>query len=148
MVNKLNDIVWVVNPRHDSLRQLMQKLEEYALEMAVVKGIKVQSNIQTGIENLNLPMESRRNIYLICKEAINNAVKYSGASILEIRIYPIDHSVEFLIKDNGKGFNNTAIKKGDGLGNMQKRADEIGAKLILQSRENEGTSVSLHYKIT
>jgi ligand-binding sensor domain-containing protein/two-component sensor histidine kinase len=148
MVNKLNDIVWVVNPRHDSLKQLIQKLEDYALEMAVVKGIKVYTDIQTGIEDMNLPMESRRNIYLICKEAINNAVKYSGASILEIRIHPIDHTLEFLIKDNGKGFDSAAAKKGDGLENMQKRADEIGAKLILQSKDNEGASVSLQYKIT
>ena len=148
MVNRLSDIVWVVNPQHDSLQKLIQKLEEYATEMAVVKGIKIQADTQASIAEVRLPMQSRRNIYLICKEAINNAIKYSQATRLELNVHAFDHSVEFSIKDNGKGFDAATVKKGNGLENMQKRADEIGAKLLLQSKENEGASVSLQCKIT
>jgi signal transduction histidine kinase len=148
MVSRLNDIIWIVNPGHDSLQKLVQKLEEFATEMATVKGMKIQVNIQHSIAELKLPMETRRNIYLICKEAINNAVKYSQATRLELIVHAFDHSVEFFIKDNGKGFDMVAVKKGYGLENMQRRADEIGAKLMLQSKENEGASVSLQCKIT
>ena len=90
MVNRLNDIVWSVNPEHNSLKNLMQKLEEYAIEMAAVKNIKVQVNAPESLAELQLPVESRHNIYLLVKEAINNAVKYSEASLLELSgIIPI-----------------------------------------------------------
>lgn len=148
MVSKLNDIVWLVNPLHDSLQKLIRKLEEYSMEMGLVKGIKTLSDIHEKISDIKLPMETRRNIFLIFKEAINNAVKYSQATVLEIRVHAFDHSIEILIKDNGKGFDFSSVKKGNGLNNIQKRADEIGAKLILRSKENEGTSVCLQCKIT
>ena len=148
MVTRLNDIVWVVNPQHDSLQKLIQKLEEFATEIAMAKNIKVQVVVPSPIANLKLKMENRRNIYLLCKEAINNAVKYSHASLLELTVQEVDHSVQFLVRDNGIGFDVQTIKKGNGLENMQKRADEIGAKLVLHSDKNKGTEISLQCKIT
>lgn len=148
MVNRLNDIVWVINPQQDSLQKLMQKLEDYAIEMATARNMKIQTDIQSGIADLTLPMESRRNIYLICKEAINNAVKYSEANRLNLSVHAFDHSVEFSLKDNGKGFEPNTVKKGNGLENMQKRADEIGANFILQSKPGEGSLISIQCKIT
>src|SRR4029077_17482002 len=78
MVNKLNDIVWLINPDQDSLQKLIQRLEEYARDMAAIKNIQVKTNVSEHLHEHSLPMESRRNIYLFCKEAINNAVKYSN----------------------------------------------------------------------
>jgi signal transduction histidine kinase len=148
MISKLNDIVWFVNPQQDSLKKLVEKVEEYAETIASAKNILISASIPAKIENVKLPMENRRNIYLIFKEAINNAVKYSEASLLELSVQANETVVEFFIKDNGKGFDEKIIKKGNGLENMQKRADEIGAKLILSSKKNEGTSLLLQCKIT
>ncbi len=131
MVNRLSDIVWSVNPEHDSLKKFIQKLEEYAKEMATVKNIKVQVNAPGSLAELQLPVENRHNIYLFCKESINNAVKYSNASIIELSVHDFDHTIEFTIRDDGEGFDMATVKKGNGLMNMQKRADEIGAKLCL-----------------
>ena len=114
----------------------------------MAKNIKVQVVVPSPIANLKLKMENRRNIYLLCKEAINNAVKYSHASLLELTVQEVDHSVQFLVRDNGIGFDVQTIKKGNGLENMQKRADEIGAKLVLHSDKNKGTEISLQCKIT
>ncbi|CAN5554078.1 hypothetical protein BH10BAC2_BH10BAC2_40810 [soil metagenome] len=143
MVNKLNDIVWLVNPEQDSLQKLIQRLEEYAGEMAMIKNMQVKVIVPDNIHTINLPVEHRRNIYLFCKEAINNAVKYSNASLLELTIKEIDDKLEFAVTDNGKGFDTTIVKRGNGLDNMQKRADEIGALLALHTKQNKGTSVSL-----
>jgi two-component sensor histidine kinase len=148
MVNRLNDIVWVVNPQHDSLQKLVQKLEEFATEIAMTKKMKVNVRVESKIADLKFSMETRRNIYLLCKEAINNAVKYSHGSLLELTVQRFDHSVEILVKDNGTGFDTATIKKGNGLTNMQKRADEINAKLLVQSGKDNGTVISLQYKIT
>ena len=148
MVNKLNDIVWLVNPEQDSLKQMVDKLEEYAYQMATVKNIKVIVNIPEKIAGLKMSMDKRRNIYLLCKEAINNAAKYSNASLFELRIKDYDHSLEFLIKDNGKGFVVETVKKGNGLESMQKRAAEMGAKFHLESAPGQGTIISVQCKIT
>ena len=138
MVNKLNDIVWLINPDQDSLQKLAERLEEYARDMAAIKNMKVKITMPPKIVELSLPMENRRNIYLFCKEAINNAVKYSQGSLLELVIKETDGKLEFSVSDNGKGFDAVMVRRGNGLENMQKRADEIGAKLILHSKLNEG----------
>ena len=148
MVDKLNDIVWLINPEQDPLQKLLARLEEYATDMAAIKNIQVKINVPEKIADIDLPVESRRNIYLFCKEAINNAVKYSNASLLELIIKETEGKLEFSVKDNGKGFDAVMVRRGNGLENMQKRADEIGARLVLQSKENEGASVSLQCKIT
>jgi len=148
MVDKLNDIVWLINPEQDSLEKLIERLEEYATEMAAIKNMNVKVSVPDKIADIHLPVENRRNIYLFCKEAINNAVKYSNATQLELTVKEIDGKLEFSVSDNGKGFDAVMVRRGNGLENMQKRADEIGAKLVLQSKANEGASVSLRCQIT
>ena len=148
MVDKLSDIVWLINPEQDSLQKLVTRLEEYARDMAAIKNMQVKISVPEKIADINLPVENRRNIYLFCKEAINNAVKYSNATLLELTVKEVNGKLEFSVSDNGKGFDAVLVRRGNGLENMQKRADEIGAKLILQSKENEGASVSLQCKIT
>lgn len=148
MVDKLSDIVWLINPEQDSLQKLVTRLEEYATDMAAIKNMHIKITVPEKIADISLPVESRRNIYLFCKEAINNAVKYSNATLLELTIKETNGKMEFSVNDNGKGFDAVMVKRGNGLENMQKRADDIGAKLILQSKENEGASVCLQCKIT
>lgn len=148
MVFNLNDLVWAIKPNEDTFQKLIERLEDYASEMASVKDIKINITLTDAIDQLQLPVESKRNIYLICKEAINNAVKYSSATLLELTVKEINGKLEFKVSDNGKGFDLTSVKRGNGLLNMQKRADEIGAILKVYSNKNEGTSVMLQYKIT
>ncbi|MFZ1451655.1 MAG: tetratricopeptide repeat protein, partial [Ferruginibacter sp.] len=148
MVDKLSDIVWLINPEQDSLKKLVTRLEEYATDMAAIKNMQVKISVPEKIADINLPVENRRNIYLFCKEAINNAVKYSNASLLELTVKEVNGKVKFSVSDNGKGFDAVMVRRGNGLENMQKRADEIGAKLILQSKEKGGASVCLQCKIT
>lgn len=148
MVNRLNDIVWSINPEHNSLKNLIQKLEEYAREMAIVKNIKVHVNAPECLAQIKLPVESCHNIYLFGKEAINNAVKYSDASVLELNVGHFEDIIELTIKDNGQGFDIATVTKGNGLINMQKRADEVAAMLSMQSVSGQGTFISLKCKIT
>lgn len=148
MVEKLSDIVWAINPAHDSLKNLIQKIEEYATDMAVVKKIKVNSVMPAHISEIKIPVHIRQNIYLLFKEALNNAVKYSNASLIEFGVISADHYIKFWVVDNGKGFDPAAIRKGNGLVNMQKRAEEIGAILLVSPAEGGGTVISLRHKIT
>ncbi|HYK46208.1 MAG TPA: tetratricopeptide repeat protein [Parafilimonas sp.] len=148
MVNKLNDIVWLINPDQDSLQKLIQRLEEYARDMAAIKNMHVHVTMPAHLHEYVLPVESRRNIYLFCKEAINNAVKYSEGTLLDVSIKQEDNKLDFSVSDNGKGFDTFTVRRGNGLENMQRRADEIGANLLLKSEKGEGALVCMQLKIT
>lgn len=148
MVTKLNDIVWLLNPDQSHLSKLVEKLEDYASQMAGPKGLKVMVDFPDQLSEIDLTMEVRRNIYLICKEAVNNAVKYSQASLIRMDINKSDHQLIFNIIDNGIGFDPDIVKRGNGLNNMQHRADEIGGEIIFGINETGGTTIVLKYKIT
>ncbi len=149
MIGKLSDIVWLINPEKDSFQKLIERLEEFATEMGAIKGIDVQMQLQKSLQEVDLPVDKRRNIYLICKEAITNAVKYSGASQIEIVMEETDNKkLKLLIRDNGKGFNQVTVRKGNGLHNMQQRAAESEGQFVIHSLPGEGTTVSLVCKIT
>ncbi|MES2646686.1 MAG: 7TM diverse intracellular signaling domain-containing protein [Bacteroidota bacterium] len=147
MVDKLNDIVWLVNPTHDSMQELIQRLEEYATDMAHARNMQVKLSVPPGLIEYKMPVESRRSIYLFCKEAINNAVKYSEGTLLELIIIKSGGLMQFNVTDNGKGFDPATVQRGNGLENMQRRADDIGAKLQMNSVRDKGCSVSLQVKI-
>ena len=146
--DKLNDIVWFINPEQDTLQKLIQRLEEYAVDMATIKNMKVLITVPEQFSTQSLPVESRRNIYLFCKEAINNAVKYSEANLLELTVEESNKLLQITISDNGKGFDAETVKKGNGLYNMQKRADELGADFNIQSKPAADCLISLKVKIT
>lgn len=148
MALNLDDLVWTINPRQDSFEMLVERLEQYGTEICAAKGISFKVSCHSIVFKNKLPIEARHHIYLFGKEAINNAVKYSEATAIELIVKEAGGKLIFSVIDNGKGFDIDTIKSGNGLVNMQKRADEIGAKLLLQSKENKGTSVSLQCKIT
>ncbi|MFL5742203.1 MAG: histidine kinase [Flavisolibacter sp.] len=147
MVDKLSEIVWTVNPDQDSMDKLVQKLEEYAQETGSAKNIRVHSSICEDLKALILPMEDRRNIYLLCKEAINNAIKYSQCSELLLKAEFRENTLHFMVEDNGKGFDPAQIKKGNGLDNMMRRAKDLSACLEIDTCPGRGTKIILHKKI-
>src|SRR5438067_7518014 len=147
MVDKLNEIVWTVNPEQDSLQKLLQRLEEYAQEMGAIKNIKVSSAISSDLEEIRLPMEARRNIYLLCKEAINNAVKYSNCSELLLQVSSYSNNITFIIQDNGIGFDTKLVRRGNGIDNMIRRADALKTLLKINSDIGKGTRIILEKKI-
>jgi signal transduction histidine kinase len=147
MVNKLSDIVWAVNPEKNSLEELWQKLDDYAREMAYAKGIEVESDLNAPVSEVSLSMEERRNIYLLLKEGINNAIKYSGCSLLQLNISKKENQLFFYLADNGRGFDAQQVRKGNGLLSINHRAKELNAHLMLESAPGKGTSLQLIFNI-
>lgn len=148
MVNNLNDVVWAVNPRNDNVEEMLEHLKEYALGITQAKNIAVNWEIDAGIKNMKLPVEYRKNVYLICKEAVNNAVKYANCSKIIIGGHQANHQLTFSIYDNGKGFDTSDHASGNGLKNMQERANESNMQLAIESGKGKGTFISMKYPIT
>jgi signal transduction histidine kinase len=96
-----------------------------------------------SLNGLKLPMDIRRNFYLIFKEALNNLVKYSNATRASVLVSHENKRVTFIIRDDGVGFDNRAAYNGNGLNNMRRRAKEINAVLNIESSIGKGTSIEL-----
>ena len=94
-------------------------------------------------------MLTRKNLFLIFKEAFNNAVKYSGANDIVVQFdLKQKRALCMKITDNGCGFESVSCKRGNGLGNMQKRATEIKGKLKIVTDPGNGTAINVVCEIT
>ena len=147
MIEKLSDIVWLINPEQDTIAELFDRLEEFTHQVTNIRNMTVAVHIPEKFEEIHLPLEARRSIYLFCKEAINNAVKYSEGTKIWLEVKEDDAGLRFTVRDNGKGFDEMTIKKGNGLRNMQKRAEEIGAMVNFKNDHGIGTQIDMYYKI-
>jgi signal transduction histidine kinase len=148
MITRLKDMVWAIQPGHDTLDVLLERIKEYAGFMAGSKQMEAVADLPATNNALKISTEWRHQVFMIAKEIINNAVKYSGGSRLGITAVVKNNDFVFQIDDNGCGFNETEVKKGNGLENMQKRADEIGAQLKLITMPGGGTTWQMQTKIT
>jgi ligand-binding sensor domain-containing protein/two-component sensor histidine kinase len=143
----LSDIVWNINPKFDDLDHLFIRMKRYAADMLEGKNIKAELIFPEAIEKLSMPMDQRRDFYLIFKEAVNNLVKYSEAEEAQIKV-SIDHPfIRLEVEDNGQGFDELTLRYGNGLQNMKQRADKWRAILQVKSRPGQGTSISLDMKM-
>lgn len=141
-IENMSDIVWMVNPKNDSFENLFQKIEDYARKMASSNAIEVEY-INTIDHLSKIDLIKRRDIYLICKESINNAVKYAQASKLLVQLSKEQQQFVVLVKDNGTGFDTELVKKGSGLLNLQVRANALGAHISINSTPTIGTEIKL-----
>src|SRR6185436_7849423 len=116
-------------------------MRSFAYDLLGAKQIGFEFAADDDVSKIKLPMEVRKNLYLIFKEATNNMVKYSGADKAMFSIKGEKANLVMLIRDNGKGFDMNKLTEGNGLRNMRKRAEEIGAMLLIESFPGSGTSI-------
>ena len=147
MMESMSDIIWAINPQHDTVERLLLRMREFAVELLEPAGIHCSFDITDNDLALTVLPEERKFLYLIFKEALNNAVKYSAATSVSIQLHKDETVLRLSISDNGKGFEHHKIRKGNGIANMQQRAKAIDAELHIQSRLGEGTIITLEKKI-
>lgn len=141
-MDKMGDIVWMIKPGETEAGSLVQRMERFAYEVGTSKNMEIAVQLEE-LENVKLSMEQRKNIYLIFKEAVNNAAKYSGTRKIDIHSSLHNKELQLIIKDEGSGFDHHRTKKGNGLGNMMNRAEELGGRLEIGSVPEEGTTITL-----
>ena len=145
MAEKMSDIVWAINPQNDNLKKVITKLQAFTLNICTARNIRVQFEVDQAILSRHMSMQQRKNIYMISKEAINNAVKYSAAHNLFFALQHKGSHFLLTIKDDGSGFDMSNTTKGNGMINMLTRADEMKSELHIESTPGSGTLVSLKW---
>jgi two-component system, NarL family, sensor histidine kinase UhpB len=144
ILDNMSHIVWSINPANDSLEMMVFKMRDFASEILEPLGI----NFQFDAEGLDLKAKIspaiRKNLYLIFKESLNNASKYSKASEIKAKISTIDGNIILLVSDNGQGFSvEDEQNRGNGLRNMRERAAQIKGNISVDSQIGKGTHIKL-----
>lgn len=152
MISEMNDIVWAINPRNDSMSTILQRMESFARPLLASRNIQFRFEADDSILALQLEMTKRKNFYLIFKEAVNNALKYADSKNLWVTIRLEGNMLLLDVKDDGKGMDKTLADKvhslsGNGLPNMKRRAKEMNGKLVVESETGRGTSIRLQFPI-
>lgn len=119
----------------------------YASEMLENVGAELRFEVGEGVEALTLPMEKRKDFYLIFKEAIHNCAKYARAKRVEVALKKDGNTLMMSVKDDGVGFevSNSVTQNlgGNGLKNMRSRAAAMGGTLEVAAAPGAGTEVRL-----
>jgi signal transduction histidine kinase len=140
-VTAMQDMIWTIQPKNDSMLEVIHRMRDYAYPMAELKNIQLSFDIGENVPALVLPMDTRKNAWLVFKEALNNAFKYASASHIGVQLAQHNDMLEMSVKDDGKGFEPAGPRKGNGLANMHKRAELAGGSLLIKSVAGAGTAV-------
>lgn len=145
-IEQMSDIVWSINPKNDSGRNMLAKIKFAATELLESKNIVVHYQLCEGFEKLKFEMEQRKNLFLIVKEAIHNVSKNSEAANCYISILNRNSKLTMEIKDDGKGFDITNKQSlGNGIENMKRRAIDMDAKFSIDSSTGNGTTIKIEF---
>ena len=143
-VKSLDEIVWAVNPRNDTLAHLLDYAGQFTLDYLRTAGIRCRLDFPTEVPPRELSTDLRHNLFLVIKEALHNIFKHANASEVWLRATVSEEALEMLIEDNGRGF--TAAPDdalADGLRNMKQRMAEIGGTFRVESQPGSGTKIFL-----
>ncbi|HKS27410.1 MAG TPA: two-component regulator propeller domain-containing protein [Pyrinomonadaceae bacterium] len=150
LVDSMSDIVWSIDPRRDDLRNVVQRVRQFASDVLEPRGIEWTFTVPEELNRLRLDPEQRRHLYLIFKEAINNISRHAEARRVSLSISFDSRRLVCEIKDDGRGFAPKASQElpsngrgGHGLPNMQARAREIGGSMQVDSKPGGGTVLRL-----
>lgn len=144
LVDNLQDIIWVLNPRNDSLESLAAYIREYALRFFEPLAYEVGIHFPDGMGDSRLTEEQRRNVFLIVKETINNIARHASGRRVLITLEKQPKMAILSLRDDGVGFDPEAVRRfGNGLQNMQSRMEQIGGAYHLESAPGKGTLVRL-----
>ncbi|MBL0098225.1 MAG: ATP-binding protein [Bacteroidetes bacterium] len=157
-ITNLSDIVWSINPANDKGEVVFSRMESFASFLLSSKNIQLNFNCDEALRKMEFSMETRQHLFLIFKEAINNAAKYSNAKQVNVAVSLWNGKIKMSIADNGVGFtvpkwsengksNGSIHNGGNGLSNIRLRTDQLKGNLDIRSSA-EGTTLELVLPLT
>ena len=143
-VKSLDEIVWAVNPRNDTLSHLIDYMGQFATDYLRDAGVRCLLDVPDQTPVREVPANVRHNVFLVVKEGLQNIVKHAHATEVWLRINAGAHDLNVSIEDNGCGFEGQPQDAwADGLRNMRQRLAEVGGVCTITSRVKVGTTISL-----
>jgi len=141
MISKMGEIVWALNEKNDSLKDLLAYTRAYAAEYLLQHGIRIKIETPATIPDIFVSGEFRRNVFLTVKEALHNIIKHAHATDVKINIQ-VSGRLSILLYDNGIGFETGSVRPfSNGLMNMKKRIQDIGGEIEI--KRDHGTTLKV-----
>ncbi len=150
MVTALDEIVWAVNPKNDSINELVNYLAHFSEQFFRPTSIRCRLDLPDDVPPHSLSAEARHHLFLAFKEAINNAARHSQATQVIVRIVTFARELVISVEDDGRGIgaaDAAAGRVGNGLINMRDRMKQMGGRAEVQSTPGSGTKVALHFPL-
>jgi PAS domain S-box-containing protein len=151
LVQAMGDIVWAINPRKDSLQELIKRMRRFASDVFFSCGIKFQFETNEIEDAIALGANIRREVFVIFKEAVNNIARHSGCRNVNLELTINANRLILELDDDGRGFD--VLEKlsesfspeigGNGLINMKKRARELGGECVIESAIGKGSNIRI-----
>lgn len=143
LVESMSEIIWTLNPHNDKLEDLFAYLREQTTHYFEPLNIAYKINFPDNIPDIKLSNEQRRNLFLVSKEALNNALKHAAATSIEFMAVAGNGKIKFSVSDNGKGIDGGPKRaNANGLRNMVQRMKDIGGDIEWISENGKGTIVN------
>ena len=142
-IYELRDTIWAMNKSEITFEDLQTRISNY-IDKAHLYDANIQFsfNVDSSVDtSKTFTSVEGMNIHRVIQEAIHNSLKYANASQIKVEISKVVSNLVFKISDNGKGFNVSTVRRGNGLANMEKRIANIGGEIQIISKENQGTQV-------
>ncbi|MGN6530234.1 MAG: triple tyrosine motif-containing protein [Ginsengibacter sp.] len=140
LIENVSEIIWAMNPDFDTLSGMFAYLREQITKLLEYSGKEFQLQMPEIFADINIANTRRKNILMLVKEAVNNAIKHSNASSVDVIMVLINHHLQITIKDNGNGFDIHKKTTGNGLKNYAYRSALLNGTVKIHSDEN-GTQV-------
>jgi signal transduction histidine kinase len=150
LVDSMSDIVWAVNPARDRLRDLVRRMRRFADDVLTARDIELRFRAPEGGDEVPLGADTRREVFLVFKEAVNNVARHSRAQSVEIDLDLAGGWLTLKVADDGRGFDPARIGEdgdGHGLASMTRRARDAGGSLEVTSIPEGGTTLALRVPV-
>lgn len=143
LLDSLGDVVWAIQPDKDHLSDLSQRMRRFAADVFSTGNVEMHWSATAPERDFELYSGTRREVYLIFKETIRNIVRHSRATEAWIALAVLDGYLSLEVSDNGRGIERFDSNDGNGLRNMELRAERLGGDLEVRTAAGKGTTVRL-----
>jgi signal transduction histidine kinase len=144
ILKSLDEIVWAINPRNDSLPDLISYLGHYAADFLRTAGVQFELELPDNPPTRAVGSDVRHHVFLLVKEALTNVARHAAARKVRLEVRLEGDALSVVIRDDGRGFDPArAGSAGDGLQNMRKRMAAIGGRIEFTSTPGSGTQLRL-----
>jgi len=141
-VRALDEIVWTVNPRNDSVARASSYICQAVQDLLRDTEIRCRLQVPDDLPDRGLAAKVRHNLFLAVKEAVNNAIKHAGAAEVRLTLAVDRRDYRVRIDDDGRGFDPAGVSPGrNGLDNMRRRLADVGGRCTIEGGADRGTTV-------
>jgi signal transduction histidine kinase/ligand-binding sensor domain-containing protein len=148
LVDAMSDVVWSIDPRHDTMSQLIRRIRVFGNDLCESRDMRFHLTADDEVAARETGSDLSRTVLLVCKEAITNAVRHSGARHVRLGIARREARLVLTISDDGRGLSPSALERSSGLANMRMRIEKAGGELEIESAPARGTHLRATLPLT